>query len=155
MPDELHVLYRVYDVRDELLYVGVTLDVEQRFAAHRQGKTWWADVATIRLEHFGTRPELEAAEEAAIAAGRPVHNVQRVFRSAEARESTRRQKALPARLRYPYEVIRRYAHRGRGDARLQECVRRARDLGIGEDDIEWALEHPWHTKFAAKEPDNA
>lgn len=152
MTDQQHVLYRMYDGDDHLLYVGITLDVAHRFADHRQGKTWWADVATIRLEHFGTRADLEAAEVAAIVAERPVHNVQREFRSADARESTRRQKALPANLRYPFEVVRRYAHRGRGDQRLQECIGRARDLGISEDDIEWALDHPWNPTYAAKEP---
>lgn len=145
-----HTLYRMFDADGRLLYVGITLDVGERFAMHRQGKSWWPAVAVIRLEHFATREDLEAAEAAVIAAEQPAYNVQREFRSSATRESTRRQKRLPESLRFTYEVVRRYAHRGPDDPVLQRHVQLARDCGISDDDIEWALANPWQTTLAAQ-----
>jgi predicted GIY-YIG superfamily endonuclease len=35
-----HVVYRMYGPERELLYVGITLNVEGRIQAHRDGKEW-------------------------------------------------------------------------------------------------------------------
>lgn len=69
-----HTLYRMYDAGGVLLYVGITATVPARLQAHRD-QFWWRDVHTIRLEHFDTREELEAAEVVAIRSENPLFNV--------------------------------------------------------------------------------
>jgi predicted GIY-YIG superfamily endonuclease len=70
-----HVLYRAYDAQGVLLYIGITMNPGNRFAQHSEDKPWWADVAEIRVEHFGSRKRVLAAERAAIQAERPRFNV--------------------------------------------------------------------------------
>lgn len=59
-------LYRFYAADGELLYVGMTQDLETRWKSHERDKIWWNDVA--RKEHvwIGTRAEAEALERTAI-----------------------------------------------------------------------------------------
>jgi len=74
------VLYRMFDADDALLYVGVSMNVAQRFAAHRSDKQWWGDIARITLSHFATRREVLVAEATAIREERPLYNVQHATR---------------------------------------------------------------------------
>ena len=68
-------LYRFFDAAGVLLYVGITGDAATRWKAHSKAKGWWPQVATVKVEHFAARPDVEAAEVAAIKAERPVFNV--------------------------------------------------------------------------------
>jgi predicted GIY-YIG superfamily endonuclease len=68
-------LYRLYDEDDDLLYVGITRNPERRWAQHAAEKSWWSRVIRRDVEWFETRPAALAAEEAAIALGRPAHNI--------------------------------------------------------------------------------
>lgn len=70
-----HVLYRMYDSARQLLYVGITANIEARFADHRDDKPWWSDVSSIDLQHFTSREAVERAEQRAIKAERPLFNV--------------------------------------------------------------------------------
>lgn len=70
-----HALYRFYDVRDRLLYVGITLDLGARWKHHSKNKTWWVDVARCTVEHFPTRDAVLAAESVAINAEKPRWNI--------------------------------------------------------------------------------
>lgn len=74
------VLYRMYDASETLLYVGISVSVEARFIDHRDGKPWWPDVTSIKLEHFTSREAVERAEQRAIKAERPLYNVLHRFR---------------------------------------------------------------------------
>jgi predicted GIY-YIG superfamily endonuclease len=76
------VLYRMYDSARRLLYVGITTNVEDRLADHRGMKSWWADVASIELQHFTSREAVEAAELDAIRTEEPVFNVRHGTRPA-------------------------------------------------------------------------
>lgn len=69
-----HALYRMYNAEDDLLYVGLTWSPSARFPQHRDDKPWWIEVATIRLESFATRAEVDAAEAVAIQAEGPRYN---------------------------------------------------------------------------------
>lgn len=73
MTGKNHVLYRIYDAADSLLYVGATINPKERFADH-QAREWWRDVATIRFEHYEDAESLTRAEKAAIEAERPRYN---------------------------------------------------------------------------------
>jgi predicted GIY-YIG superfamily endonuclease len=68
-------LYRFFDADGALLYVGITADVGQRWAAHERDKPWWPDVVTKTIEWHATRPAALAAELAAIKAEAPRYNV--------------------------------------------------------------------------------
>lgn len=67
-------VYRFFDVDGELLYVGITRDISQRFAAHRRDAEWWADIANVTVEVTAGRAEAEYAEAVAILSERPAHN---------------------------------------------------------------------------------
>lgn len=73
--NEPHVLYRLFDTSDNLLYIGITNDPELRWKQHGKVKNWWRQVATIRVEHFDSRDDALAAEKAAIKAEKPRWNV--------------------------------------------------------------------------------
>lgn len=67
-------VYRFFDVDGGLLYVGITRDMSQRFAAHRREARWWFDVATVTVEVTAGMVEAEYAEAVAILSERPAHN---------------------------------------------------------------------------------
>lgn len=75
LDDHRTALYRFYDEGGALLYVGITANVEERFAHHKNYKEWWAQVARKTIEWFDTRPPARAAELQAIHDERPVYNV--------------------------------------------------------------------------------
>lgn len=75
LDDHRTALYRFFDEGGALLYVGITANVEERFAHHERNKEWWAEVAEKSVEWFDTRPPARAAELQAIHDERPVHNI--------------------------------------------------------------------------------
>lgn len=70
-------LYRLFSTDGSLLYIGVTLDPEKRFAAHAYTKKWWPEVDPIRtrIEWFDDRATAESAELAAIRVESPRYNI--------------------------------------------------------------------------------
>lgn len=73
--DELFILYRMFNHKLQLLYVGITSNPATRLGQHAQEKQWFPEVAEIRLEHYETRAALLAAEREAIETENPRHNV--------------------------------------------------------------------------------
>lgn len=73
--NELHCLYRFWDGADRLLYVGITNHLGRRIGQHEHGKSWWADVERVTVEHFPSREALAHAEAEAIKVERPLHNI--------------------------------------------------------------------------------
>ena len=79
-------LYRHYDAKSRLLYVGISTNPFQRLKQHMQGADWSHRVATIKIAWFPSRYEASVAEAVAIKAERPRHNVQhRVYRTKAAK----------------------------------------------------------------------
>ena len=71
-----YVLYRCYDSRHKLLYVGITMNPGTRFTkGHAKNKEWWPQVDYMKLEHFDDRQSLEDAERQAIATELPMYNI--------------------------------------------------------------------------------
>ncbi|QDF19934.1 endonuclease [Mycobacterium phage ThetaBob] len=70
-----HILYRIFDSSEQLLYVGASLHIFQRISSHRKNILWWKDATTIRMERFDSEQELLDAEVMAIQFERPLHNV--------------------------------------------------------------------------------
>ncbi|MFF7411587.1 GIY-YIG nuclease family protein [Streptomyces lydicus] len=69
-------LYRFYDARRQLLYVGISQQMMVRWSAHRNRAKWWAQVAYVAVSFFpGDCPISSAtAERASIAHEKPPHN---------------------------------------------------------------------------------
>jgi predicted GIY-YIG superfamily endonuclease len=78
-------VYRLYDVRGNLLYIGSTTDVAHRFAQHAKVQPWWSRVVWVSEESFNTRDEAYEAEGRAIALEDPKFNVR--FLSVGGREA--------------------------------------------------------------------
>lgn len=73
------VVYRLFDEQQTLLYIGVTGSLKERFAAHKTTKRWWDDVFYVALQPFDNHQEAARAEEFAIFAENPLHNVRGKF----------------------------------------------------------------------------
>lgn len=58
-------LYRFFDADGNLLYVGITHDLEERWGNHRRRQPWWLEVARKGHVWLETRAEAEAAEKKA------------------------------------------------------------------------------------------
>lgn len=68
-------LYRFYDARGVLLYIGITNSLPRRFGQHGEQKSWYSEAARVTIEHFATRELALEAERLAIKAERPLHNI--------------------------------------------------------------------------------
>lgn len=75
MDERRTALYRFYDAAGTLLYIGVSLDVRQRWKQHALDKTWWPEVAERTVEWHDSYPKALYAESAAIRAERPLYNI--------------------------------------------------------------------------------
>ena len=69
-------VYRFYGADGNLLYVGITNNLNTRWTKHAAEKTWWLLVAKRTVVMYGSRAEASAAEDKAILAENPVHNIQ-------------------------------------------------------------------------------
>lgn len=69
-------LYRYYDGRGILLYVGITGRGATRNHEHNMSKAWWPFVLHQDVTHYHTRGEALDAERAAIRRFRPPFNTQ-------------------------------------------------------------------------------
>lgn len=67
-------VYRLYDDRNVLLYVGISDNPERRWQDHGT-KPWWPTVTRRTVAWFDTRVEALAEETRAILRENPLHNV--------------------------------------------------------------------------------
>lgn len=72
---DIHVLYRMFDRDNVLLYVGLTNNPKGRFRTHSKTQEWWREVANITVQTFDSRKHLAAAEFTAIKDEKPLYNV--------------------------------------------------------------------------------
>lgn len=70
-----HFVYRAYDQRERLLYVGCTVDVTKRFYDHKKKSEWFPYMARHTEEEHLTEEAGLAAEKAAIVSEAPIYNV--------------------------------------------------------------------------------
>lgn len=88
-------LYRVYDQAGLLLYVGISKNALKRFGEHSMSQPWWGDGTTVKMQHYPTRAEALAAEEAAIKSERPAHNKTFNKTSRETSRETAKRRGIP------------------------------------------------------------
>lgn len=74
MKDQRTALYRLYDANDVLLYIGITWSPNWRMKGHLLDKEWMHLVARRTVEWYPDRPSALAAEAAATAAEKPLHD---------------------------------------------------------------------------------
>jgi len=72
---EPHALYRVYDDKEHLLYIGCSNSPLSRMKSHEKRKAWATRIAFVRLEWFGDKASAMNAEVVAIATELPEWNV--------------------------------------------------------------------------------
>lgn len=72
-----HVVYRYYNAKQELLYVGFTNDWARRNEEHKRSKHWYRDVAYSTTQEFPTRSLAATAEDIAINSENPIWNEDR------------------------------------------------------------------------------
>jgi predicted GIY-YIG superfamily endonuclease len=74
--DGEHALYRFFDDADQLLYVGLTVNLPTRLRDHHRDKAWWRDVVRMTATWYPTRADVTEAERLAIIDEKPLHNIQ-------------------------------------------------------------------------------
>jgi hypothetical protein len=74
-PDEPTALYRIRGEADLLLYIGISWNPALRWNQHQLKQPWWAELRSLTVEWYDSRPEAEAAEESAVVAERPKYNL--------------------------------------------------------------------------------
>ena len=57
-----HVLYRMFDDADVLLYVGKSCTPGGRMNSHKYTDDWWHEVSRITIEHHPDRLALKTAK---------------------------------------------------------------------------------------------
>ena len=67
-------LYKFWN-KDELLYVGISLNYFARLSQHRRDKDWWDEVTEITVKHYDTREEALDAEAKSIKKDNPKYNI--------------------------------------------------------------------------------
>lgn len=71
---ERTAVYRLFDERDALLYVGISKRFGERWEQHAAIQPWWPTVHHQSVEWHPTREDALLAEKRAINEERPVHN---------------------------------------------------------------------------------
>lgn len=70
-----YVLYRAYDDKEKLLYVGQSISVMNRLKQHMKSSEWSGIVNNITLQRFKNQRQLSRAELKAIEEEKPVYNI--------------------------------------------------------------------------------
>jgi hypothetical protein len=73
----LTYLYRHYNEKGVLLYVGISLSVTYRLSQHKQNSHWFKDIAKVKIEQFPNREAALEGERQAITKENPKHNIMR------------------------------------------------------------------------------
>lgn len=72
--DRACYLYRHFDAKGVLLYVGISFSALMRLQGHKKNSSWFSEISTVTLERFYNRQGALAAERKAIAEERPRYN---------------------------------------------------------------------------------
>lgn len=73
-----HCVYRLFNHKNTLLYVGISWSAAARLSQHYHTKLWFTEVVTATLEWFPTLREAKIAETQAIKTECPLYNIAEV-----------------------------------------------------------------------------
>jgi predicted GIY-YIG superfamily endonuclease len=68
-------LYRHFDKKDKLLYVGISLSAIHRLTQHKNSSDWTKEAVRMETEWFDSKSDALTAEREAIVKENPCHNV--------------------------------------------------------------------------------
>lgn len=117
-------VYRAFDARDRLLYVGCSVDVDARLRYHEQHAAWWIFATRIDRQEFASHELALAAEAEAISEEHPRWNI--VGRSASHPDGYISRIQDGSWLSYERDVARRFRDLTAEEASLIRKVRRVR-----------------------------
>lgn len=120
---ERTAVYRLYDADDELLYVGMTNNIDRRFGTHAEGKFWWPEVARREVAWLDSRTDAMVAERTAIRNENPRHN------KADRPYTPKPPSGTKTSIWLPDDLAKRWKA---SEASLAELVRRGLDAGDPE-----------------------
>jgi hypothetical protein len=147
---EEFVLYRMFSADQRLIYAGRTINPIGRIKEHQHDKDWFDEVVTITLERHPSLEALIEAECEAIHTEGPAYNIrperhvptEKPQRNPATAEAKRRREAMATRSQqYNFTEIRRLGSFGYTADQLEMRVKMAREAGVSEDDITWAVEN--------------
>jgi hypothetical protein len=87
--EERHALYRFYDARENLLYVGITDEPWRRWREHVRTQPWYPQVKHQAVTWYDTERQARRAETRAIRRERPKFNIAGALRPIEVRADLR------------------------------------------------------------------
>jgi len=67
-------VYRLYDLNNNLLYIGIAKNIQRRFYGHSRKKHWWPEVAKSYIRKYPNREEASRIEKQAIMKYNPLYN---------------------------------------------------------------------------------
>lgn len=94
-------LYRFFDERHRLLYVGISANAYARIAMHSKVQPWWQRVRQATMEHFPDRPAARHAELVAIQTEHPIFNTEGRMRQLALLHTSHLRQPAPRRPRGP------------------------------------------------------
>ena len=68
-------VYKFYDDEQNLLYVGISLNVFARLSQHKRDKDWWDEITNIKVQHTDTREDALDLEARLIKDEEPKYNI--------------------------------------------------------------------------------
>lgn len=68
-------LYRHYDCRANILYIGISHNFSNRLDQHEQASEWYDQIAWVKVEHYESREQALIAEKKAILDEKPPFNM--------------------------------------------------------------------------------
>ena len=71
----MHHLYRHFDKKGVLLYVGVSVNALIRLNQHKHTSSWFADIASVTIENHLSREAVLIAEKKAVVEEKPLYNI--------------------------------------------------------------------------------
>jgi hypothetical protein len=74
LPVEQAMVYRFFNGRNDLLYLGVTISPRGRWQAHKASAPWWSDVRWVSIKLYPHERSALDAEVVAIKTERPPFN---------------------------------------------------------------------------------
>jgi predicted GIY-YIG superfamily endonuclease len=75
--NERTAVYRFFDAGDNLIYVGITVDLMTRWRYHEKNADWWSKQARIEVVWHESRATADAEETEAIRTEGALRNVQK------------------------------------------------------------------------------
>ena len=71
----MYQLYHHYNSKNELLYVGISLNALNRLISHKHTSSWFGEIALIKIKHYPSKREVMAAEKKEVQTKKPKYNL--------------------------------------------------------------------------------